>query len=101
MKKIPEIYVNKINKKIDNNKEVFYSYKDTDEIIEEPKRLDEYTLQRKINELFRANDFIYKKKFHIKTINEEKDYIIISKSYDYLLTIDGTKIMIKDIIEIN
>ncbi|MCF7626156.1 hypothetical protein L3K73_03070 [Holdemanella sp. SCCA2] len=101
MKKIPEIFVNKINKKIDNNKEVFYSYKDTDEIIEEPKRLDEYTLQRKINELFRSNDFIYKKKFHIKTINEEKDYIIISKSYDYLLTIDGTKIMIKDIIEIN
>ena len=101
MKKIPEILVNKINKKIDNNKEVFYSYKDTDEIIEEPKRLDEYTLQRKINELFRSNDFIYKKKFHIKTINEEKDYIIISKSYDYLLTIDGTKIMIKDIIEIN
>lgn len=101
MKKIPEIFVNKINKKIDNNKEVFYSYKDTDEIIEEPKRLDEYSLQRKINELFRSNDFIYKKKFHIKTINEEKDYIIISKSYDYLLTIDGTKIMIKDIIEIN
>ena len=101
MKKIPEIFVNKINKKIDNNKEVFYSYKDTDEIIEEPKRLDEYTLQRKINELFRSNDFIYKKKFHIKTIKEEKDYIIISKSYDYLLTIDGTKIMIKDIIEIN
>ncbi len=101
MKKIPEIFVNKINKKIDNNKEVFYSYKDTDEIIEEPKRLDEYTLQRKINELFRSNDFIYKKKFHIKTIKEEKDYIIISKSYDYLLTIDGAKIMIKDIIEIN
>ena len=47
MKKIPEIFVNKINKKIDNNKEVFYSYKDTDEIIEEPKRLDEYTLQKK------------------------------------------------------
>ena len=101
MKKIPEIFVNKINKKIDNNKEVFYSYKDNDEIVEEVKLLDEYTLQRKINELFRSNDFIYKKKFHIKTINEEKDYIIISKSYDYLLTIDGTKIMIKDIIEIN
>lgn len=101
MKKIPEIYVNKINKKIDNNKEVFYSYKDNDEIIEEIKPLDEYTLQKKINKLFRSNDFIYKKKFHIKTKNEEKDYIIISKSYDYLLTIDGTKIMIKDIIEIN
>ena len=101
MKKIPEIYVNKINKKIDNNKEVFYSYKDNDEIVEEVKLLDEYTLQKKINKLFRENDFIYKKKFHIKTKNEENDYIIISKSYNYLLTIDGTKIMIKDIIEIN
>ena len=100
MKKIPEIYVNKINKKIDNNKEVFYSYKE-ENIEEEPKRLDEYTLQRKINELFKSNDFIYKKKFHIKTTNEEKDYTIISKSYDYLLSIDGTKIFIKDIIEIN
>ena len=58
MKKIPEIYVNKINKKIDNNKEVFYSYKDNDEIVEEVKLLDEYTLQKKINKLFRANDFI-------------------------------------------
>ena len=38
MKKIPDIYVNKINKKIDNNKEVFYSYKDNDEIIEETDR---------------------------------------------------------------
>lgn len=100
MKKIPEIYVNKINKKIDNNKEVFYSYKE-ENLKEEPKRLDEYTLQRKINELFKSNDFIYKKKFHIKTTNEEKDYTIISKSYDYLLSIDGTKIFIKDIIEIN
>lgn len=101
MKKIPEIYVNKINKKIDNNKEVFYSYKDNNEVEEENKKIDEYTLQRKINELFRSKDFVYKKKFHIKTNNEEKDYIIIFKSYDYLLTIDGTKIMIKDIIEIN
>ena len=101
MKKITKIYDNKINKKIDNNKEVFYSYKDNDEIVKEVKLLDEYTLQKKINKKFRANDFIYKKKFHIKTKNEENDYIIISKSYNYLLTIDGTKIMIKDIIEIN
>lgn len=101
MKKIPEIYVNKINKRIDNNKEVFYSYKDNNDEVEETKQLDEYSLQKRINNLFRSNDFIYKKKFHIKTTNEEKDYIIISKSYDYLLTIEGSKIMIKDIIEIN
>ena len=40
------------------------------------------------------------KKFHIITNNMEGDFEIISKSYDYLLTINGNKIMIKDILEI-
>ena len=50
--------------------------------------------------LFKSNDFIYKKKFKIKTKDYEREYTIISKSYDYLLCIDGTKIYIKDIIDI-
>ena len=54
----------------------------------------------KINKLFKSNDFIYKKKFKIKTKDYEREYTIISKSYDYLLCIDGTKIYIKDIIDI-
>lgn len=98
-KEIPKIFVNKINNKIDNNKEVYYSYLDKSDnnIINE---LNEYDLQRKIDNLFRTRDFIYKKKFHIKTKYEENDYYIISKSYDYLLTIDGKRIMINDIIDI-
>ena len=28
MKRVPEIFVNKINKNISNNKEVYYSYND-------------------------------------------------------------------------
>lgn len=100
-KKIPLIFAPKVNKKINNNKEVYYSYLDVnqEEIIKE-KSLSEYEMQQKINELFRSNDFIYKKKFIIKTKEEEKEYTIISKSYDYLLTIDGKRIMIKDIINI-
>lgn len=99
-KKIPKIYVNKIDKNIDNNKQVYYSYKDSkEEIIKE--EIDYFKMQRKINDLFRSNDFIYKKKFLIKTNKEEAEYTIISKSYDYLLTITGDKIMIKDIIDIS
>ena len=101
MKKLPEIFVNNINKKISHNDEVYYSYKDNntdDEIITKKYSLNE--MQNIINDLFKSNDFIYKKKFHIKTNNMEGDFIIISKSYDYLLTIDGNKIFIKDILEI-
>lgn len=97
MMKIPKIYVNKIDKKIDNNDNVYYSYLDNNE-IEEEKVYSEFEMQNKINNLFKSNNFIYKKKFHIKTKTSEDDYVIISKSYDYLLTIDGKKIMIKDIL---
>ncbi len=101
MKKLPEIFVNNINKNRSHNDEVYYSYKDHH--IEEKhnvKKVDFNEMQNRINILFKSNDFIYKKKFHIITNNKEDDFIIISKSYDYLLTIDGDKIMIKDILEI-
>ncbi len=102
MKKLPDIFVNNINKKISHNDEVYYSYKDNninDEIITKKYSLNE--MQNIINDLFKSNDFIYKKKFHIKTKYSEKDYIIVSKSIDYLLTIDGERINIEDILEIN
>jgi hypothetical protein len=101
MKKLPEIFVNNINKNRSHNDEVYYSYKDHH--IEEKhnvKKVDFNEMQNRINILFKSNDFIYKKKFHIKTKYSDKDYIIISKSYDYLLTIDGEKIYINTIIDI-
>lgn len=101
-KKVPKIFVNKINK-INNNKEVFYSFKDNNDFEYEQKEensVNEFELQNKIDKLFRTNDFIYKKKFHIKTKYSEGDFIVISKNYDYLLTIDGNRIYIKDIIDI-
>jgi hypothetical protein len=99
MKELSKVYVNNI-KKINNNKEVFYSYKENNEkdnII----TTDRFELQNRIDSLFRSSDFIYKKKFHIKTKYDEKDYVIISKCYDYLLTIDGERIYIDNILEIN
>ena len=97
-KKVPKIFVNKIDK-IYNNKEVYYSYKDNTNDIE-LVNVNEFEIQKKINDLFKSNDFIYKKKFHIKTKYGEDDYIIISKSYDYLLTITGERIYINNILDI-
>ena len=94
-----KIFVNKISKKIDNNKRVYYSvYDDSDEIV--LNKVNHYDMQNRIDMLFKCNDFIYKKKYLIKTKEFEKEFIIISKSYDYLLCINGDKIFIKDIIDI-
>ncbi len=95
MKNLPPIYVNKI-KKINNNKETYYSYLDNDVVSNET-----INIRKKINELFKSNNFVYKKNFNIKTLDNENTYTIISKSIDYLLCIDGKKIYIKDIIDIN
>lgn len=100
MKEISKIYVNNI-KKINNNKEVYYSYKDNKEQKDSNIEVNIYDMQKRIDALFRSSDFIYKKRFHIKTKYGEKDYDIISKSYDYLLTIDGERIYIDNILEIN
>lgn len=96
-KKVPEIFVNKI-KKINNNKEVYYSFNDKE--IENDHFPSKYEIKEKINKLFRSSDFVYKKNFHIKRKEIEGDYTIISKSFDYLLTINGEKIYIDDIIDI-
>ena len=96
MKKIPRVFVNNIEK-INNNKEVYYSFK-KEEVNNEFS--NPYIIRNKINELFKLNDFVYKHKFHIKTNDEEKEVIIISKSYDYLLTLNGEKIYIDNIIDI-
>lgn len=94
-----KIFVNKISKNIDNNKRVYYSvYDDSDEVV--INEVNHYDMQNRIDILFKCNDFIYKKKFLIKTKEFEKEFVIISKSYDYLLCINGDKIFIKDIIDI-
>ena len=94
-----KIFVNKISKNIDNNKRVYYSIYDSSEKITF-EEVNHYDMQNRIDILFKCSDFVYKKKFLIKTKEFEKEFIIISKSYDYLLCINGDKIFIKDIIDI-
>ena len=71
--KIPKIYVNKIDKNIDNNKKVYYSIYDKEETITKeiinPKQIQNY-----INDLFKSIDFVYKKKFLIKTLPSLSSY---------------------------
>ena len=95
-KELPKIFVNKIGK-INNNNEVYYSFKKDKKDVINVNVLD---IQKKIDGIFNSNDFVYKKKVHIKTKYSDMDYIVISKNIDYLLTIDGEKIYIANIIDI-
>lgn len=92
--KIPKIFVNKLNK-INNNKEIYYSALDKQDNIVTSSIIE------KIDMIMNSKKFIYKRNVHIKTKEYEKDFSIISKNNNYLLTLEGNKININDIIEID
>lgn len=101
-KKIPKVFVNKIDKRINNNKEVFYSYIDKNQkpdIIKEEK-IEKDSIMDKINSLFASLNFVYKLDVVITTKDGILNESIIAMTGNNLLTIEGKKINVEDIIDI-
>lgn len=98
MKDLPKIFHNKIDKKIDNNKTVYYSNsKDENRsIIKEDNR----TIQRKINDIFSSPNYVYKANVEITLKDKKVTKRIIGRNKNYIITMDNTLIPINDIIDI-
>lgn len=84
----PKVFVNNINKEINNNKEEYY-YKG---------EVFDVNVKEKINELFLRNDFVYKNKVSI-TLKNNNNYVVdvVALKNNELITLDGNKINIDDI----
>lgn len=91
-KNLPKVYANPINKNLVNNKDVFYS--------EEERSFKTVNVHEKINEIFASKSHVYKSKVRIKMENKNIDATIVGKTGDYLLTLDGAKININNIEDI-
>ena len=105
-KKLPKVYVNNQKKKIDNNKETFYS-KEADIVINgldsSSEMIDELIIKKRISDIFSSPKFIYKTKVLIRTDEEEREEIIIAKTNNSLLTLENKIIpicIIRDIKEV-
>lgn len=100
-KKLPSVFVNsKANSINSNNKSVYYSFENSNKIID--KKYNSIEIRKKINELFNKSNYNYKVKVDITYFNgEKKEEVIISKNYDYLLSINGERILIDNIVDIN
>ena len=96
MKKLPKLYTNTFNKKIDNSKE----YTRVKEKILEEDKLNKYDINKKIDMIFKSNDYIYKINVLIKLNNKELNTTIIGKTNDSLITLDNNLIKISDIYDI-
>jgi hypothetical protein len=104
-KKLPNLYVNKIEKVIDNNERVFYSAlkpKVVEETISElPIEEENQSVSDKVDELFNSPNYVYK--MHAAITLKDKTEInkdIIGQMDGKLITIDEDLIDIDDIRDI-
>lgn len=90
-KKLPSIYSEKTDKKINNNEKVYYS---NQEIQEKKEPID---IGKKINNIFNSPSYVYKIDVLIKRKGVEKNYKLIGKNQKNLITLDNELIPINEI----
>ncbi len=91
MRDLPKVFVNKFDENIRNNKEIYYS-----KILNNQKK----NIVKEIDAIFHSRDFVYKRIVEIVTKDGVRQETIIGKTQGYLLTIDGKKILISEILDI-
>lgn len=107
-KKLPGIYANKIEKKIENNKKVDYSSKKSEEKnikrdnkIEAAIRSTEKNINQKLNDIFNSPRYVYKAEVEIKMKDRTIVKKIIGQNQNQLITLDNELIPISDIVDID
>jgi len=96
MKELPKVFHNKIDKKFDNNRSVFYS----NNTYEEDRSVDTRTVLQKINEIFSSPNYVYKANVEITLKDKKVTKRIIGRNKNYVITMDNDLIPISDIVDI-
>lgn len=99
-KKLPNIFVNKIDKKLDNNEKVYYGEhgKNKEDVVDEFKDIKD--IRDKMNEMYKDVPFLYKKKVSITLKDKTMEAKVISYNQNYLITMNNERILLDDIIDI-
>ena len=108
MIKKPKIFENQIDKKINNNKEVFDSTKEILEIINSDRKSinggiinnNDISVLDKITQLINTNGYIFNIGVLIKTKDNQYNTHIASVINNHIITLDNDIINIEDIIDI-
>ena len=106
-KNLPKVFQNTINKELKNNESIYYSLSKNNDLVINKNEKNDYeeivnnsNIEKKINDIFKSSNYIYKAKVDIKTSNSTINTRIIGRNKEYIITFDNKKIPIKDIIDI-
>ncbi len=93
MKDLPRVFPGKVLDNLNNTQDIFYG---SDRVAS----TDKGSIIKKINDIFAAKDHVYKSKVEIKLKSGTEVATIVGKTSTDLITIEGQKIKIIDIVDI-
>ncbi len=102
-KRLPNVFANRNTGVIRNNKEMYYSKEANGGRVEDNlsnPNIRLIMIRKKINDLFNSDNFVYKARAIITTSEGDKEYTLIARNNDSLLTIDNISIPISEILDI-
>lgn len=110
-KKLPGVYANRIEKKLNNNEKVYYSTASTknEKVVKNEKTIKpndkhsvkvEKNIVQKINSIFNSPRYVYKADVDITLTSGVVSKKVIGKNSVHLITIENELIPISDIIDI-
>jgi len=99
MKDLPKVFHNNVNKKFNNNSNVFYSCNDNRNLKNDDV-YDKKNVLQKINEIFSSPNYIYKANVEITLKDKKITKRIIGRNKNYIITMDNMLIPINDILDI-
>ncbi len=97
---LPKVFQNNNIKTNNMSQSIYQSEKDELVPYTKNSKNNTFLIEKKINDLFNSNNYVYKLKVLIKTDNEEKHETIIGRTQKYLITLDNKKIDISSILDI-
>ena len=110
-KKLPKVFANKIDKSLDNNKNLFYSAtsETSESLVRDSSNRDMNhslhvsgeNITQKINSIFASPRYVYKADVDITTKDGIVSKRVIGKNSTHLITIDNELIPITDILDID
>lgn len=95
MKDLPKVFHNKIDKKFDNNKNIYYSNNNYNTKVKDTRNV-----VQKINEIFASPNYVYKANVEITLKDKKVTKRIIGRNKNYIITMDNELIPVTDIIDI-
>lgn len=94
---LPRVYASPINKQLENNLEYYVNSIN----VWDSRSANSKNIPKKINEIFSSPNHVYKSRVSIKLLNnEELETTIVGKTGNYLLALNGDKISINNIVDI-